>query len=88
MSPTGRIAEGPHAADQLVLVKGSIVGAALLIRHDAVDGLGDVVLKMGPDCVDGGFFLCRHLSDEVRVTGEQERIPLVAAPNPSHLSNW
>src|ERR1039458_7282298 len=42
---TRRIAEGLHAADDLILAISSMVGASLTVRDDAVDGRGDVVLK-------------------------------------------
>jgi hypothetical protein len=46
-----------------------------------------VILRIGPDCVDGGFFLRLHLSGKVRVTGEQERIHS-SLRNLPYLSDW
>ena len=68
------ISEGLHTPYVLIRPKSTIIGTLLFIGGDAHDGLGDVVLTIGPDCVDSGFFLCLHLSGKARVTGEQERI--------------
>jgi len=40
-----------------VLRMSSRFAMATLGADNTVDGLRDVVLRIGPDCVDGGFFL-------------------------------
>ena len=42
-----RVAEGLHAADELVLAKGGAVGAGLRICRDSVDDVGDAHLEVG-----------------------------------------
>ena len=55
------ISEGLHTPYVLIRPESTIIGTLLFIGGDAHDGLGDVVLTIGPDCVDSGFFLCLHL---------------------------
>ena len=69
-----RITEGLRTLYVLVSSESTVIGTLLLIGGEAHDGLDDMALKIGLDCVDGGFFLRLYLGGKVNVTGEQERV--------------
>ena len=58
----GGIAEGLHAADQLIRTESRVVGTALLIGDDAVDGIRDMGLKRRDDRRLFGLLLRRPWS--------------------------